>query len=366
MGAIANTGAQRNGDAEAAPTQPTTRPRMNGERPRNPSMTDVAALANVSYQTVSRVLNGHPNVKASTRSAVQRAIDQLGYRPNNAARTLVTGRSNTLGVITLDVDDSDGLPPMYGIERSAREHGYFVGTANLDYVDRASVRAAVDYLSEQRVAGLMVIAPIETASDALASLPSDIPVVAIEGQPGRGIATAAVDQEVGARKATEHLLELGHETVFHVRGPSDWMQTQDRISGWQGALLEAGREAPMPLAGDWSPRSGYEAGLMLARIPDLTAVFAGNDEMALGLLLAFSERGLRVPEDVSVVGFDDGDDPGYYNPPLTTIRQDFRAVGRRAIEMLVDQIRRDQRDDERFVIEPELILRKSTGPARQR
>jgi DNA-binding LacI/PurR family transcriptional regulator len=344
----------------------TERPRAASERQRSPSINDVAAVANVSYQTVSRVLNGHPNVKESTRLAVLTAIHQLGYRPNNAARTLVTGRSNTLGVIILDVNDNDALSALYGIERSARERGYFVGTANLDYVGRRSVQAAVDHLSEQRVAGLLVITPIEAASDALASLPSDLPVVAIEGQPGRGIATAAVNQAAGARAATEHLLGLGHETVFHVRGPSDWMQTQDRISGWRQALADAGREAPMPLAGDWSPRSGYEAGLMLARIPEMTAVFSGNDEMALGLLLAFSERGLSVPDDVSVVGFDDGDEPGYYNPPLTTVRQDFRAVGRRGIEMLIEQIERGERNDERFVIEPELIIRKSTAKARKR
>jgi DNA-binding LacI/PurR family transcriptional regulator len=164
----------------------TGRPRAASERPRSPSINDVAAVAHVSYQTVSRVLNDHPNVKESTRLAVLSAINQLGYRPNNAARTLVTGRSNTLGMIILDVNDSDGLSPLYGVERSAREHGYFVGTANLDYVDRASVRAAVDHLSELRVAGLLVITPIETASDALASLPSGIPVVAIEGHPGAG------------------------------------------------------------------------------------------------------------------------------------------------------------------------------------
>ncbi len=337
---------------------------MSAERPRSPSINDVAELANVSYQTVSRVLNNHPNVKASTRAKVQAAIDQLGYSPNSAARTLVTGRSRILGVITLDVDNVDGLPPMYGIERRARDHGYFVSTATLDRVTRASMRAAVDQLAEQRVAGMVVIVPTEAASDAMASLPPGLPLVLIEGEPGRGIATAAVDQQAGARRATEHLLELGHETVFHVRGLSDWMQTQDRISGWRGALAAAGREAPMPLAGDWTARSGYEAGLMLARIPELTAVFAGNDDMALGILLALSERGLRVPEDVSVVGFDDGTAPGYYNPPLTTVRQDFTTVGRRAIEMLLEQIAHGTRYEERFVSEPELIVRKSTAPVR--
>jgi DNA-binding LacI/PurR family transcriptional regulator len=335
------------------------------DRVRPPSITDVATLANVSYQTVSRVLNGHPNVRPATRLAVMGAIEQLGYRPNNVARTLVTGRSRTLGVIALDVADSDGLTPLYGIERSARELGYYVGIGNLDYVDRASVRAAVDRLAEQSVAGLLVIAPIEAATDALATLPSDLPVVAIEGAPDRGLATVGVDQAAGARGATEHLLELGHQTVFHVRGPSEWMQTQDRIAGWRAALEAAGADAPMPLAGDWSARSGYEAGKMLARIPELSAVFTGNDQMALGLLLAFSERGLSVPGDVSVVGFDDGEDVAYYNPPLTTVRQDFQAVGRRGIEMLVAQVESGQRTAEHHVIEPQLIVRRSTGECRR-
>jgi DNA-binding LacI/PurR family transcriptional regulator len=353
------------GGAEPAGRVPAARRRSaNGGRGRPPSITDVATLAKVSYQTVSRVLNGHPNVRPATRLAVLGAIEQLGYRPNNVARTLVTGRSRTLGVITLDVDDTDGLTPLYGIEHSARELGYYVGIGNLDYVDRSSVRAAVDRLAEQSVAGLLVIAPIEAASDALAALPTDLPVVAIEGFPNHGLSTSSVDQAAGGRAATEHLLQLGHRTVFHVRGPSEWMQTQNRIAGWRAALQDAGAEAPMPLAGDWSARSGYEAGLMLARIPELTAVFTGNDQMALGLLLALSERGLSVPGDVSVVGYDDGEDVGYYNPPLTTIRQDFRAVGRRGIEMLVAQIESGERADEHAVIDPELVIRGSTGPCK--
>jgi len=191
----------------------------HGSRRRPPSITDVATLAEVSYQTVSRVLNGHPNVRPATRLAVLGAIEQLGYRPNNVARTLVTGRSRTLGVITLDIADSDGLTPLYGIERSARELGYYVGIGNLDSVDRSSVRAAVDRLAEQSVAGLLVIAPVEAASDAFAGLPSELPVVAIEGFPDRGLATSSVDQVAGGRAATEHLLSLGHRTVFHVARP---------------------------------------------------------------------------------------------------------------------------------------------------
>lgn len=327
-----------------------------------PSIVDVAARAQVSYQTVSRVLNEHPSVRPTTRQAVLDAMEELGYRPSNAARTLVTGRSRTLGVLALDIDDSDGLTPLYGIERSARELGYFVGIGNLDSVDRASVRSAVDHLAEQSVAGLLVIAPIDAADDALATAPSDLPVVAVEGSPSGGLASAGIDQTAGARAATEHLLELGHETVFHIRGPSDWMQTQDRVTGWRAALEAAGADVPMPLAGDWTAKSGYEAGLVLSRVSGLTAVFAGNDQTALGLLLAFSERGIRVPDDVSVVGFDDGADVPYYNPPLTTVRQDFQAVGRQAIRMLVDRVEGGSREVEHSLVAPELVVRRSTAP----
>ncbi|WP_243061869.1 LacI family DNA-binding transcriptional regulator [Humibacter sp. RRB41] len=330
---------------------------------RPPSIVDVAALANVSYQTVSRVLNGHPSVRPATRLAVLGAVDELGYRPSNAARTLVTGRSRTLGVLVLDVADSEGLTPLYGIEHSARELGYFVGIGAVDAVDRTSVQATVGRLAEQSIAGLLVIAPIDATADALASVPPGLPVVAIEGGAGGDISTVGIDQTAGAKTATEHLLSLGHETVFHVRGPAEWMQTQDRLNGWRSALDAAGAEAPMPMVGDWTARSGYEAGQVLARIPELTAVFAGNDQMALGLMLAFSERGLSVPNDVSVVGYDDGDDAPYYNPPLTTVQQDFRSVGRRAIEMLVARVEGGEQQTEHALLDPTFIVRKSTAKA---
>jgi DNA-binding LacI/PurR family transcriptional regulator len=335
-----------------------------GDGTRPPTIVDVAARAQVSYQTVSRVLNEHPSVRPTTRQAVLDAMAGLGYRPSNAARTLVTGRSRTLGVLALDVADSDGLTPLYGIERSARELGYFVGIGNLTSVDRASVRAAVDHLAEQSVAGLLVIAPIDAADDALVTAPSDLPIVAVEGSRSGVVASAGVDQVAGARLATEHLLELGHDTVFHIRGPSEWMQTQDRVNGWGSALEAAGADVPMPLAGDWTAKSGYEAGQVLSRVSGLTAVFAGNDQTALGLLLAFSERGIRVPEDVSVVGFDDGADVPFYNPPLTTVPQDFQAVGRTAISMLVNRIEDGARDLDHDLVEPELVVRQSTASAR--
>ncbi len=337
-----------------------------GRPARPPAITDVAALAEVSYQTVSRVLNNQPNVRESTRARVLAAIEQLGYRPNNAARSLVTGRSQTLGVLALDVADWSGLTALYGIERTARAAGYFVSIASLDSVDRVSVRRAVDRLAEQGMAGLLVIAPVEEAGDALTVLPPDLPVVAIEGDPQAPVASVTVDQTSGARSATEHLLELGHEIVFHVAGPLDWMQTQHRISGWKAALESAGAEVTMPLAGDWSARSGYEAGGILARIPELTAVFVGNDQMALGVLLALSERGLSVPGDVSVVGFDDIPEAAYFSPPLTTVHQDFQEAGREGLELLLDQIESGSPNPERRVIKSELVVRSSTGAPRSR
>jgi DNA-binding LacI/PurR family transcriptional regulator len=321
----------------------------------------VAELAHVSYQTVSRVLHNHPSVREATRARVLGAIEQLGYRPNNAARALVTGHSRTLGVLALDVADWSALPGLYGIERTARAAGYFVSIGSLDAVDRASVREAVARLAEQGMAGLLVIAPIEATGDALTVLPPDLPVVVIEGDPDAEVATVTVDQTSGARAATEHLLELGHETVFHVAGPLDWMQTQERVAGWRAALEAAGAEVTMPLAGDWSAKSGYEIGRMLARIPELTAVFVGNDQMALGLLLALEQRGLSVPGDVSVVGFDDIPEAAYFKPPLTTVRQDFQEVGRQGLELLLSQIESGSRSVERRAVSAELILRASTG-----
>lgn len=355
------------GRPEQANEQPPAAPDATARsaRPRPPAMTDVAELAEVSYQTVSRVLNHHPSVRESTRARVLAAIDQLGYRPNNAARSLVTGRSQTLGVLALDVVDWSGLTALYGIERTARSAGYFVSIASLDSVDPVSVHRAVDRLTEQGMAGLLVIAPVEAAADALTALPADLPVVAIEGDPSGPLASVTVDQASGARHATEHLLDLGHETVFHVAGPRDWMQSRHRIEGWQAALEQAAVEVPMPLIGDWSARSGYEAGKLLARIPELSAVFVGNDQMALGVLLALNERGLSVPGDVSVVGFDNLPESAFYSPPLTTVQQDFQAVGREGLGLLLDQVENAAPGGAQRVIETQLIVRASTGPVGQ-
>ena len=324
-------------------------------------MTDVARLAGVSHQTVSRVLNGFSGVRSTTRLRVLAAIEELGYRPNLAARALVTGRSRTLGLVTLDTTLFGPIATLYGIERAAREAGYFVSVATLRSIDPPSVEEALTRLAQQAVEGVILIAPLASPTDALASMGREIPVVVVEGSPTGDLPAVTVDQVAGARAATEHLLSLGHETVFHVAGPADWLEARERLEGWRQALADAGAEVPALLGGDWTARSGFEAGQTLARIPDATAVFAANDDMALGLLRALHERGRRVPEEVSVVGFDDISAAAYFTPPLTTVHQDFDEVGRRSLALLVELVLARKPSSERIVIPPKLVVRQSSA-----
>jgi DNA-binding LacI/PurR family transcriptional regulator len=329
---------------------------------RPPSMQDVAALAGVSHQTVSRVLNGRANVRGQTRARVLAAMQELGYRPNVAARALATGRSRTLGVVTLDTTLFGPASTLHAIDRAARDAGYFLSIASLAAIDRGAVQRALDRLADQAVEGVIVIAPLTSAREALRGLPSGLPVVAVEGDPDADLAVVSVDQEAGARLATEHLLSAGHRTVWHVAGPADWLESHGRIAGWRAALRAAGIDPPPALGGDWSPRSGFDAGSVLARMPEVTAVFAANDQMALGVLRALHEHGRRVPGDVSVVGFDDVPEAAFYSPPLTTVRQDFAAVGRCSIELLLEQVRSGRRVVRREVVPPTLATRASSRP----
>jgi DNA-binding LacI/PurR family transcriptional regulator len=340
----------------------STRP-MPGEQA--PSMTDVASLAGVSHQTVSRVLAGHPNVRAQTRARVLAAIEELGYRPNRAARALATGRTRTLGVVSMNSTLYGPASMLYGIEEAASQVNYSVTVASLRSIDRASLRQAVDRLLGDAVDGVVVIAPLVSAGQELGELPPGVPVVAVDGDPGIPGTVVRIDQEAGARAATEHLLAAGHRTVWHLAGPSDWLDARARMAGWRAALREAGAEEPPLLTGDWSAGSGYQAGQVLARVQELTGVFVANDQMALGVLRALSEHGRRVPGDISVVGFDDIPESGYFTPPLTTVRQDFGEVGRRSLRALLSQIDGCADAAQQILIDTKLIVRQSTARPRE-
>ncbi|MEU4411549.1 LacI family DNA-binding transcriptional regulator [Streptosporangium sp. NPDC023963] len=329
-------------------------------------MTDVAKVAGVSHQTVSRVLNEHPNVSEETRTQVLRAIDLLGYRRNLVARALVTRNSRRLGVVSFDTTLYGPASTVYGIEQAARNAGYFISIVSLRTIDRARVLDAIGYLTEQGVEGIVVVAPQRSAAEALEDMPAGMPAVAVEGGRTDSVSAVSVDQVEGAVLATRHLLDLRHETVWHVSGPADWLEAEGRVRGWREALTAAGRPVPDLLAGDWSPRSGYRAGQRLAAMTDeVTAVFVANDQMALGVLRALMEQGVSVPGQINIVGFDDIPESEFFSPPLTTVRQDFGAVGRRSIDVLVRQIEMGEPyARERHVVLPRLVLRASTGTVR--
>jgi DNA-binding LacI/PurR family transcriptional regulator len=332
------------------------------ERRRPAAMTDVARVAGVSHQTVSRVLNGSERVADSTRERVEAAMRMLDYRPSSAARALVTGRSRTVGVISFDTTLFGPASTLFGIERSAHASDYMTSVVSMPELTRDSVLLAVERLRRHGVEGMLAVAPQNSAVNALAHVSRDIPLVAVEAGPDEGVPTVAIDQFGGACMATRHLLELGHASVAHVAGPRHWQEADLRLAGWRETLLGAGIPPPAPLFGDWTAGSGYELGVGLAEAHELTAIFVANDQMALGVLRALHEAGRRVPGDVSVVGFDAIPEAAYFTPPLTTIRQDFIEMGARAFELLLRQIEHGDRDDERIVIAPELVLHASTSP----
>ncbi|WP_329457664.1 LacI family DNA-binding transcriptional regulator [Streptomyces sp. NBC_01497] len=342
---------------------------------RAPTMADVAQVAGVSHQTVSRVLSGHPNVRESTRAEVQKAIEQLGYRRNSSARALVTRRTLTLGVVACNPTLFGPSSTLFSLEEAAREEGYLVSTVTLRRYSASALREAIEHLSGWGVEGIVVIVPYREAVNALTELSLPFPVVTVEGGHTLPIPGVSVDQELGARLVTRHLLAAGHPTVWHVAGPRDWLEAEARINGWRSVLEEAGAVVPPVLEGDWTPLSGYRAGQELAgRVvggdtragaPAVSAVFVANDQMALGVQRAFREAGLAVPGRIALAGFDDIPEAEYFAPPLTSVRQDFAAVGQASMRLLLSRIESggSGAGDEHVLIEPRLIVRGSSLPA---
>lgn len=329
-----------------------------------PRSVDVARLAGVSQKTVSRVLNNEPYVSEQAREKVLAAAEALGYRLNNAARALASGRTRTIGVVSLGTALYGPATLLVGIERAARDTGYALRVVNTMEGEATGVSGAVASLLEQGVDGIVISEPIDEGE---LTLTADVPVLVI-GAPAPFDAPRVVTVGVGAnllaRAATEHLLSLGHRTVHHLAGPQRWYAARDRVAGWRGALADQGRDVPQALIGDWSAASGYAVGHELARDPEVTAVFAANDDMAIGLIRALLESGRRVPEDVSVVGYDDIPVAAYITPPLTTVRQPFDAVAHEGLGLLVQAIENPDTDAIRASDPPvELVVRASTGPA---
>jgi DNA-binding LacI/PurR family transcriptional regulator len=321
-------------------------------------MHDVAEVAGVSHQTVSRVLNGYEKIRPETRDRVLAAISQLGYRRNAAARVLATSRTHAIGVLAPAVSDYGPTSSVQALERAARLAG-FHPLVTTTPTDRAAVFSSLGFLLDQGVEALVVIAPHIRVLDAVRELDVSIPVVTLQSTElasGTGI---SIDQLEGAQLAMAHLLELGHRRIQHLAGPLEFFEAAARRHGYDATLAEAGIE-PLPLyVGDWTSESGYRAAASLA--PEATAVFCGNDQMALGLIHGLADRGKRVPDDISVVGFDDVPEAEHFLPPLTTVSQDFARIGELAVEVLLGQIAGGERMPVP-AIDPVLIVRASTSP----
>ena len=330
--------------------------------PRPVSIYDVATAAGVSYQTVSRVINGHPNVKRSTRELVLATITRLGFRPNRAARALAGGPVQSVTVVTSDTTLYGQRSILQGIEEAARATDFAMGVRVIESEETAAVADAVERAMEQGGA-LIVVAFDPAGTRALSAVPPGVPMVGIVetpvGDAGTDMPWVWIDDRRAATDATEYLLGLGHRTVHYVSIPSSTEASQ-RLAGWQSALKQARVAAPEPLLAGWHPRSGYQAGQLLAADPEVTAVLCGNDDLALGVIRAMLEAGRPVPGSVSVVGFDDIPQAEFFTPALTTVRLDFVDLGRAAFAALQEQI--GLAPAARPRPRPELVVRESSGP----
>jgi DNA-binding LacI/PurR family transcriptional regulator len=317
---------------------------MTGTRPareqhgRAASMQDVARLAGVSMQTVSRVSNDSEAVKAETRDRVLAAMSELGYRPNSAARALKRGRFLSIGVLMRNLKSFGSSRMLEAINFEAARRGYSIELISVNDPSTGEITQALSRLDREAVDGIIVRLDAHRMREHTIQFPTRVPTVLVEGESYDDRVSVDADHRHGTELAVRHLLELGHPTVWHLAGPADNASAAAREQAWRDTLAAAGIAAPQVLRGDWTPRSGYRAGHVLLRQPEATAVFCANDQMALGMLRAFHEAGRRVPDDVSVVGFDDTQESAYFWPPLTTVHQDFAAVGADAVTLLLEQI----------------------------
>jgi DNA-binding LacI/PurR family transcriptional regulator len=328
----------------------------------SPTLRDVAKKAGVSHQTVSRVINGSSDVLPGTRALVEAAIEEMGYRPNAIARSMARGQSHTLACISPNLTDFTFASVIEGAEVEARQHKYFMLSSSAS--DPEAFRELVDELvGHRRVDGLIVINPY--ADQRFEFIPKDFPLVFVGASAHeKNICSVSLDDEKVAYEATRHLLDLGHTSIALVTGPMEEDCSQDRTEGYRRALSEAGVafDESMVIEGDWTATSGQDALLSFieqGRVP--TAVFAQNDRMAMGVMSAAREAEIKVPTQLAVIGVDDMPLSSYFDPPLTTMRQDIPRIGREATRMLLDMIQKKTPETCDLKLHAELVVRQSTS-----
>jgi DNA-binding LacI/PurR family transcriptional regulator len=328
--------------------------------PKQANIYDVARLAKVSHQTVSRVLNNNPSIRPETKTRVLKAMESLGYRPSLAARALASSRSKMLGILSSDTDFTGPAAMVHHMEAAARAQGYFVVTVGIDANDEQSVQSGIDHLMKLGIEGLALVTPQLRAVEIARAAVSGIPVVTLDSMYRMDELAVSVDNFAGGAAATQHLIDLGHRDIVHISGPQGWFESTTRAAGYTATMLNANL-TPQVIDGDWQIDTGYRIGKKLdIESKGVTALFVANDRMAFGLLHAMRERDIEVPKRLSIVGFDDLEESTYSSPPLTTLRQDFKELGNRAMNLLLSEISgTSTKKLDRLI--PELIKRGSTA-----
>ncbi|WES64354.1 substrate-binding domain-containing protein [Microbacter sp. GSS18] len=325
---------------------------------RSATIYDIARLADVSHQSVSRYLRGLP-MRDSTRERIEKALTEVEYKPNLTARALTTGRSHRIGALTHEIDQVGPSQIVQGASQAARAAGYLLDIVSLDMTDPAAVEEAVALLRQHDLAGILALSSTDEMRRAFEHASFDVPTVIVtesDDPDDDDLLSFAIPALI------DHLADLGHERFLHVAGPDAWAAARNRRLAYERAVTARGLTSVGTLMGDWSAKSGHDA---IASLPDArtaTAIVAANDQMALGALRALAERGIRVPDDVSVTGVDDIPEAAYFTPPLTTVRIDFRTQGRDAVHELLAEVDGVERE-RATTMKSGLILRSSCGPA---
>ena len=340
----------------------TTMANMTRVRRKGPSIEDVARLAGVSAQTVSRVSTGSASVRPTTRDRVLTAMNQLGYSPNRAARALRSGSFGSIGIITQRLERTGEALTTAAVVRAAEAHDLSATLIHVEDPGSDGLEHAASRLTDQAVDGLVIVRVWHASRESLV-LPDGLPVAVSDSRLMGHHPSVDADQVGGSAAAVEHLLSLGHRNIHHIAGPEGSQPALVRRATWQRCLQEAGLPTPRAWEGDWSGSSGYRIGQHLLTDESVTAVYCANDEMAFGLIRALHEGGRRVPEDVSVVGFDGIDLSEFSYPPLTTVRQDFRRIGEELVRLVMEQIQsRVVRAPTHVVLPTQLLIRGTTAP----
>lgn len=333
--------------------------------PKVPSMREVARQAGVSHMTVSRVLNGSPNIRPETRQRVQDTITKMGYKPNNLARSLAVGRTRQIGLLIHAYSEYGPMSMLRSMYAAARDSGYIPISYMIEEGDTEELQEGLDVLVSRRADGVVLIAPRRGALEFLNSAQLPTSSLVITSAPTEDLTSTratrvSIDQLAGGKLAVDHLIARGHQVIAHLAGPQDWFDAQARLRAWHDCMDHAGLPKSPVVFGDWSADSGYAAADEISQIPGVTAVFAANDQMALGLMHGLLNRGFRIPQDISIIGFDGQPDSQHFYPPLTTVKQDFDALGELGMQTLLEKLTDKAPSEARSrTVKPKLIVRSS-------